>query len=100
MLWPLVGGAVLANLPLFGLPAVSATTELWYLRAYYIFSIVVYFRWAFLVIDSICSYLGISCLTIPYEKQQENKLANGIAHSNGSAKVSNGNATSGGKKVA
>lgn len=68
MLAPLVGGAVLGNLPRIGLPAISASAELWYLRAYLIFAIIVYFRWAFLVINSICSYLGVNCLTIPNTK--------------------------------
>lgn len=70
MLSPLVGGALLGNLPRIGLPAVSATIELWYLRAYFIFAMIVYFRWAFLVISSICSFLGISCLTIPHDKSR------------------------------
>ena len=64
MLIPLVGGAVLGNLPRIGLSPVSAEVELWYLRAYLVFAMVVYFRWALLVIDSICAYLGINCLTI------------------------------------
>ncbi len=64
MLVPLVGGAVLGNLPRLGLPAVSAQTELWYLRGYFGFASVVYLRWAILVINSICEYLGINCLTI------------------------------------
>ena len=64
MLLPLIGGALLGNLPRFGLRAVSVTTELWYLRAYLVFAMVAYFRWAFLVIDSICAYLDINCLTI------------------------------------
>ncbi|KAI4171405.1 MAG: hypothetical protein LQ343_004261 [Gyalolechia ehrenbergii] len=64
MLVPLIGGALLGNLPRVGLPAVTATVELWYLRAYFIFALVVYFRWALLVINSICTYLGINCLTI------------------------------------
>ena len=61
---PLVGGAVLGNLPRVGLPAVGAGTELWYLRGYFLFAAVVYFRWAVVVIGSICDYLGINCLTI------------------------------------
>ncbi|RKF80062.1 putative CDP-alcohol phosphatidyltransferase class-I family protein C22A12.10 [Golovinomyces cichoracearum] len=73
MLSPLVGGALLGNLPRIGLPAVSATIELWYLRAYFIFAMIVYFRWAFLVISSICSFLGISCLTIPHDKSRVNQ---------------------------
>ena len=64
MLIPLVGGAVLGNLPQIGLSPVSAEVELWYLRAYLVFAMVVYFRWALLVINSICAYLGINCLTI------------------------------------
>ena len=64
MLIPLVGGAVLGNLPRIGLSPVSAEVELWYLRAYLLFAMVVYFRWALLVINSICAYLDINCLTI------------------------------------
>jgi ethanolaminephosphotransferase len=75
MLWPLVGGAVLGNLPRFGLPPVSAQTEYAYLRGYLVFAAVAYFRWAWLVTTSICRFLGINCLTIPYEKQRENEAA-------------------------
>jgi ethanolaminephosphotransferase len=64
MLVPLVGGAIIANVPRLGYPAITATQELWYLRAYFVFALVVYFRWALLVINSICAYLGINCLTI------------------------------------
>lgn len=64
MLIPLIGGAVLGNLPRIGLSPVAAEVELWYLRAYFVFAMVAYFRWALLVIDSICAYLGINCLTI------------------------------------
>ncbi|KAI1433842.1 CDP-alcohol phosphatidyltransferase [Xylaria sp. CBS 124048] len=73
MLIPLVGGAIIGNLPRFGLPAISAQFEHQYLWAYFIFSLVVYFRWAYLVTTSICDFLGINCLTIPREKQVENK---------------------------
>ena len=75
MLWPLVGGAILSNLPRFGLPAVTAQVEYGYLLGYLAFSAVVYFRWAWLVTTSICNFLGINCLTIPYEKQLANKMA-------------------------
>ncbi|OQN99320.1 hypothetical protein B0A48_14296 [Cryoendolithus antarcticus] len=68
LLIPLVGGAVMAWLPLFGLPAVSSSFEATYLWAYFALSLVVYFRWAFLVVNAICDYLGITCLTIPEEK--------------------------------
>ncbi|RYP46185.1 hypothetical protein DL768_007580 [Monosporascus sp. mg162] len=76
MLAPLVGGAVLGNLPRLpglGLAPVSPAVEHAYLWAYFIFAAVVYFRWAYLVITSICDFLGISAFTIPREKQLENK---------------------------
>ena len=78
MLVPLVGGAILVNLPYVGFSAMTVTTELWYLRAYFIFALIVYFRWAFLVINSICAYLGINCLTItekpaPNQSQENRK---------------------------
>ncbi|TKA48085.1 hypothetical protein B0A54_01577 [Friedmanniomyces endolithicus] len=68
LLAPLIGGAVLINGPYIGLPAISARTEHYYLWAYFALAVVVYFRWALLVIDAICEYLGIQCLTIPEEK--------------------------------
>jgi ethanolaminephosphotransferase len=64
MLAPLIGGAVLANLPLLGLPAITAANELAYLRSYFVFALIVYSRWAMLVVSSICNYLEINCLTI------------------------------------
>lgn len=81
MLWPLVGGAVLGNLPRFGFSAVTAEVELTYLWAYFTFAGIAYFRWAYLVTTSICNFLGINCLTIPYEKQVANKEAARIAAS-------------------
>ncbi|KAF3057184.1 putative CDP-alcohol phosphatidyltransferase class-I family protein C22A12.10 [Daldinia childiae] len=85
MLAPLVGGAFLGNLPRFGLAPISADLEHYYLWAYFVFAFIVYFRWAYLVTNSICNFLGINCLTIPHEKQLENKrkqelLANGAAN--------------------
>lgn len=84
MLWPLIGGAVLGNLPRFGLEPVTRELELGYLWAYFVFSLVVYFRWAYLVTTSICNFLGINCLTIPYEKQVANaesaKAAKAVAN--------------------
>ena len=84
MLVPLIGGAVLGNLPWLGLPAVSARMELWYLRSYLAFAIIAYFRWALLVINSICAYLEINCLTItkkpaPNQHLQEKVSLNGSA---------------------
>lgn len=77
MLVPLIGGAVLGNLPRIGLPAVSAHVELWYLRAYLAFALIVYFRWALLVINSICTYLGINCLTITSQAAPNQSTVNG-----------------------
>ena len=74
LLVPLVGGAVMGNLPWFGLPAVTARVELWYLRCYLVFAMIVYFRWALLVINSICAYLEISCLTITKKPAPNQKL--------------------------
>ncbi|KAF2459823.1 hypothetical protein BDY21DRAFT_336582 [Lineolata rhizophorae] len=80
MLAPLVGGAVLVNLPALGLDqyAVSPAFEARYLFAYFIFAAVVYTRWAVLVISRICEYLGINCLTIP--KSSKKARANGAAN--------------------
>ena len=65
MLAPLIAGAILINAPpLMGFEPWSKESELWYLRGYFVFATVVYFRWAVLVIDSICEYLDINCLTI------------------------------------
>lgn len=75
LLTPLVGGAVLGNLPFFGFPKVSHKAETLYLQGYLVFAVIVYGRWAHLVISSICDYLGINCLTIPYEKQVANAAA-------------------------
>jgi ethanolaminephosphotransferase len=83
MLVPLVGGAILANLPRVGFEPLSAKNELIYLYGYFVFAAIVYFRWAFLVTNSICAFLGINALTIPHGKQLENKKklqqANGVA---------------------
>lgn len=74
MLVPLIGGAVLVNLPyitgLVGITQdpVSAAVEIWYLKGFFIFAAIVYARWAVLVVSRICEYLGINCLTIPAER--------------------------------
>jgi len=90
MLAPLVGGAVIAWLPLFGFDAVDPVIELRYLQAYFVFASVVYGRWAYLVITTICRYLGINALTIPRKKLEKNKVANGTVSGNGT--LANGNA--------
>ena len=86
MLWPLIGGAVLGNLPWIGLNAVSASVELWYLRAYFVFAVIIYFRWALLVINSICAYLEINCLTITKKPAPGQTVANGKGGFSTSAK--------------
>ena len=84
MLAPLIGGAVLVNLPILGFPQMTALQELWYLRAYFVFAVIVYFRWAFLVINSICSYLGINCLTItPKPAPGQNMAATKVKENGG-----------------
>ncbi|CAI4218624.1 unnamed protein product [Parascedosporium putredinis] len=84
MLTPLVGGAIIGNLPFFGFAKISAEAELYYLWGYFVFAAIVYFRWAYLVITSICNFLGINALTIPKEK-----LLALQAQSNGEAKKAN-----------
>ncbi|PPJ54638.1 hypothetical protein CBER1_07672 [Cercospora berteroae] len=68
LLAPLIGGAALVNLPYIGFPAPSAEIQLYYLWGYFVFSTIVYARWAYVVCTAICEYLGIRCLTIPEEK--------------------------------
>jgi len=89
MLAPLVGGAVIAWLPLFGFDSIDPKMELIYLQAYFVFASVVYGRWAYLVITTICRYLGINALTIPRKKLEGNKVADGTIAGNGT--VVNGN---------
>lgn len=65
LLAPLVGGAALSQIPpRLGWQPVTAQFELVYLYGYCLFAIIVYFRWAVLVINAICGYLGIHCLRI------------------------------------
>lgn len=72
---PLVGGAVLVNLPWIGLPGMSAWVELLYLRMYLLFAFVIYMYWAFLVINRITTFLGINCLTIRRDKSTAREQA-------------------------
>ena len=103
MLFPLVGGAALANLPRLGYAPMSAKTELYYLWAYFIFAGIVYFRWAYLVVTSICNFLGISALTIPKAKQLENERrllkisSNGAANEQKPPKISSNGVAKGNK---
>ncbi|KAM5441349.1 putative ethanolaminephosphotransferase [Microsporum ferrugineum] len=66
LITPLIGGAVLINLPVLGLPAVGASVELWYLWGYLVFAFVAYMHWALYVIGRITTFLGINCLTIKH----------------------------------
>ncbi|KAL5336740.1 CDP-alcohol phosphatidyltransferase-domain-containing protein [Aspergillus crustosus] len=68
---PLIGGAILANLPFLGLPAISASLEIFYLRAYFLFAFVAYMYWAVLIINRITTFLGINCLTIRRNRSTE-----------------------------
>lgn len=65
---PLIGGAILGNLPRFGFPQISPSLELLYLRAYLVFAFVTYMHWAYFVVHRITTYLGINCLTIKHDK--------------------------------
>lgn len=64
LLLPLAGGAVLAHLPRFGYEAITSESELLYLQVYFGFALIVYGNWAWRVIDNICRFLDINCLTI------------------------------------
>jgi ethanolaminephosphotransferase len=61
---PLVGGAIMVWLPLFGFDPVSAQYERWYIYGYFVFAMIQYFVWAVRVINRICMELDINCLTI------------------------------------
>jgi ethanolaminephosphotransferase len=84
MLWPLVGGAAFANLPTLGslvglkLDPINSSLEVWYLRAYFVFAVTAYMTWAVRVINAICAFLDINCLTI--KKRETDEKANGSAN--------------------
>lgn len=80
LLLPLVGGAVLANLPRVGLPEISPAAEHWYLWAYFVFAFSAYMRWATLVIDKICAFLDINCLTIKTRKPITDRVTRNSAN--------------------
>lgn len=71
LLLPLTGGAILARLPFFGLEPISPGFELRYLQTYFVFALVVYGNWAWKVIDKICRFLDINCLTIKSRKTEK-----------------------------
>lgn len=68
VLLPLVGGAILAHLPRLGYEPITPEFELLYLQAYFGFAAIVYGNWAWRVIDNICRFLDIHCLTIKSPK--------------------------------
>ncbi|OLY80111.1 putative CDP-alcohol phosphatidyltransferase class-I family protein 3 [Smittium mucronatum] len=55
--------------PVFGIPGLSGQNEVYLVYACLIFSLLQYFHFAFSVIDVICSYLDINCLTIKHKKK-------------------------------
>jgi ethanolaminephosphotransferase len=71
---PLIGGAILGNLPYLGLPAIDSMIETWYLRGYFVFALVAYTRWALLTINKICAFLDINCLTIKKRDVDEKEV--------------------------
>ena len=75
---PLVGGAVLGNLPRFGFQTISKEAELWYLRAYLLFAFVAYSHWARFVIHRITTFLDINCLTIKKEGRKADHHKQGV----------------------
>lgn len=74
LLLPLAGGAILANLPVFGYDPITPEAELLYLQAYFGFAAIVYGNWAWRVIDNICRFLDINCLTIKSSQKVEKDL--------------------------
>ena len=68
---PLVIGAILAWLPLFGLEPLSPKLERAYVYAYLVLAMGQYFVWAVRVINRICEVLDINCLTIKTKKADQ-----------------------------
>ncbi|KAI8877075.1 Choline/ethanolaminephosphotransferase [Backusella circina FSU 941] len=69
LLVPLIVGAALTNIP--RVPTIlTPELEYHFILAYFTFAFVAYMRWAIVVINSFCSFLGIKCLTIPKKKDQ------------------------------
>ncbi|KAA1076259.1 hypothetical protein PGT21_036406 [Puccinia graminis f. sp. tritici] len=65
MLIPIIGGSILINLPMIGLPVVlSPWRELVFLRLMFFFSIVGYVGSSLRTINRFCEVLRINCLTI------------------------------------
>ncbi|KAG0170666.1 hypothetical protein DFQ28_011222 [Apophysomyces sp. BC1034] len=64
---PLIGGAIITNLPRLNFisPIFTAESEFLYISGFFVFALLAYLRWAVVVINSFCSYLNIRCLVIP-----------------------------------
>lgn len=73
LLIPLIVGATLTNLPLL-VPSIgplfTPESEYKFLLGYFVFAVVAYLRWALVVINNFCDFLGIRCLVIPTKKTQ------------------------------
>ncbi|KAI9695975.1 MAG: hypothetical protein M1820_008316 [Bogoriella megaspora] len=89
MLVPIIAAAFWVNLPVLGLeplklPGFSREqTEHYYLWAYFAYAAIVYFRWAYLVVNSICDFLDINCFTIKKQpdlgrRKEGEKIAPGV----------------------
>ncbi|KAI9301069.1 CDP-alcohol phosphatidyltransferase-domain-containing protein [Cunninghamella echinulata] len=70
LLIPLIVGAIITNLPRFTSiePIFTPESEYLYIWGFFLFALLAYLRWAIVVINSFCTYLGINCLTIPKRK--------------------------------
>ncbi|KEI38555.1 uncharacterized protein L969DRAFT_95630 [Mixia osmundae IAM 14324] len=65
--WPLVAGCILVNLPILGLPELfTPILEQSFLHIGLAVSALTYTRSSLEIVDRFCSFLEISCLSIPY----------------------------------
>jgi ethanolaminephosphotransferase len=82
LILPLISLAIVINIPVLtktyvfkstpsngSNPIVSPLVESLCLWGYLVLACVVYFRWAFVVIERICTFLDINCLTIKTKRQ-------------------------------
>jgi ethanolaminephosphotransferase len=69
MLVPLALGGIMAWLPAFGFDAVPPIVERAYIHGLFLAAMLHYFFWATKVINRICDYLDINCLTIKKRTQ-------------------------------
>lgn len=73
LLLPLMGGAILANLPKLGFDPITSQAEHLYLVTFCGIALAVYGNWAWRVIDTICRFLDINCLTIKSRVDEKKK---------------------------